>query len=606
MSAAPAVRRFLVAFSRSDRASRVRRSFRGGRMLTVLLLTVAAVSVLDEPARADGIDWTLREEPEANVWTSVAHGDGVWMAVAQSGENRVMRSMDRGATWEPLAAAAANSWRSVAYGDDVWIAVSNSGTSATQVMRSEDGGDTWQSVAAADARAWSSVAYGGNGVWVAVATSGTSRVMRSVDHGETWVAVPASAATANQWSSVAYGNGVLVAVSTDDAAESTGTNRVMRSVDQGETWVAVPASAANQWRSVAYGDGVWVAISSDDAAESTGTNRVMRSTNGGQSWEPVAAAKANQWYSVAYGDGVWVAVAYFTGEVMRSTDGGVSWTLVPTASAGDSQQWGSVAYGDGVWVAVAATGNDLPRVRTSQAPVLTVVTQPSETVTSGDMLDRQPLVTLVGPGGDSPPRAGVTVTVSISSGDGVLGRTMTAVTAADGVAQFSDLSITGPTGAHVLTFSAPGALPVTSDAIQVIQVTLEPEVEQRAVAGGPTLACTPRLLQVGATVSCTITGGEQGADILWRATYNPVIDEAGVTLDDAGLGEFSFVVPAAALGQELTIELVEWLAPISLGVVGGPVPSSVPSGGGPVPVWSLVMLALAGVLVLRRGMRVEA
>jgi hypothetical protein len=48
------------------------------------------------------------------------------------------------------------------------------------------------------------------------------------------------------------------------------------------------------------------------------------------------------------------------------------------------------------------------------------------------------------------------------------------------------------------------------------------------------------------------------------------------------------------------VELVEWLAPVSLGVVGGPVPTSVPSGGGPVPVWSLVMLALTGGLVLRR------
>jgi len=39
----------------------------------------------------------------------------------------------------------------------------------------------------------------------------------------------------------------------------------------------------------------------------------------------------------------------------------------------------------------------------------------------------------------------------------------------------------------------------------------------------------------------------------------------------------------------VTVELVEWLAPVSLGVVGGPV-----------PVWSLVLLALAGGLALRR------
>ncbi len=108
------------------------------------------------------------------------------------------------------------------------------------------------------------------------------------------------------------------------------------------------------------------------------------------------------------------------------------------------------------------------------------------------------------------------------------------------------------------------------------------------------------VLQVGLLVTCTVTGGDPGTDILWRAAYNPVFAEAGVTLDETGMGEFSFVVPAEALGEEVTVELVEWREPMSLGVAGGPVPSSVPSGGGPLPVWSLVLLVLAGGLALRR------
>jgi hypothetical protein len=126
------------------------------------------------------------------------------------------------------------------------------------------------------------------------------------------------------------------------------------------------------------------------------------------------------------------------------------------------------------------------------------------------------------------------------------------------------------------------------------------EPEQAAVQSSIAVACDPFMPQVGRTITCTVTGGDPGIDVLWRAAYNPVFAEAGVTLDASGTGEFSFTVPAAALGQELTVELVEWLAPVSLGVAGGPVPTSVPSGGGPVPVWSLVMLALAGGLVLRR------
>ncbi len=105
---------------------------------------------------------------------------------------------------------------------------------------------------------------------------------------------------------------------------------------------------------------------------------------------------------------------------------------------------------------------------------------------------------------------------------------------------------------------------------------------------------------VGSEVTCTVSGGAPGIDILWQAAYNPVFAGAGVMLDADGNGTFSFTVPSAALGQELTVELVAWLAPVSLGVAGGPVPASVPAGGGPMPVWPFVMLALAGGLVVAR------
>jgi hypothetical protein len=116
------------------------------------------------------------------------------------------------------------------------------------------------------------------------------------------------------------------------------------------------------------------------------------------------------------------------------------------------------------------------------------------------------------------------------------------------------------------------------------------------------VACRPATVSLAQEVVCTITGGDSGVDVLWRASFNPVIASAGVTLDADGVGTFSFTVPAAALGQVVTVELVDWLAPVSLGVAGGPVPTSVPSGGGPMPVWSFVMLALAaGLVVVRRS-----
>jgi hypothetical protein len=68
----------------------------------------------------------------------------------------------------------------------------------------------------------------------------------------------------------------------------------------------------------------------------------------------------------------------------------------------------------------------------------------------------------------------------------------------------------------------------------------------------------------------------------------PVFAGAAVTLDANGDSTFTGTVSAAALGQALTVELVESLAPMSIGAVGGPVPS----GEGSVPVWPLVVLVL--------------
>ena len=49
------------------------------------------------PAMADpapGESWTARSAAAANNWVSVAYGNGVFVAVATSGSNRVMTSTD--------------------------------------------------------------------------------------------------------------------------------------------------------------------------------------------------------------------------------------------------------------------------------------------------------------------------------------------------------------------------------------------------------------------------------------------------------------------------------------------------------------------------------
>jgi surface protein len=114
-----------------------------------------------------------------------------------------------------------------------------------------------------------------------------------------------------------------------------------------------------------------------------------------------------------------------------------------------------------------------------------------------------------------------------------------------------------------------------------------------APASGPSLACLPAVPAAGELVTCTVSDADAGIEILWRAAYNPVFASAGVRIGADGTGTFSFVVPVAAVGEELRVELVEWAAPMSLGVVGGPVPSSVPAGEGPVGLLAVVAVAIA-------------
>jgi hypothetical protein len=380
-------------------------------------------------------------------------------------------------------------------------------------------------------------------------------------------------APASEWWSVAYGDGLWVAVA------QAGADRVMTSTD-GIVWTERTSPTA-KWMSVAYGDGLWVAVGDDDF----GVVHVMTSTDG-ITWTP-RTAPSNWWRSVAYENGLWVAVAR-TGvdRVMTSTDG-ITWTprTAPSAS------WRSVAYGNGLWVAVSASfdADDVMTSTdgfswTSRTPALIADWYGVAYGTDGD---GQGLWVAVGsdyvPGGAAVMTSPNGIVWTARTPDPDTGREWLAVAYGDG------LWVAVAYEGNVMT-SGELVIPVPKP------VQLGPRVM---------VACAPVPPSVGATIACTITGGDPGIDVLWRAAAGSVFAGAGVTLDAAGSGQFSFVVPAAALGQELTVELVEWLTPLSLGVVGVPVPGSVPAGEGLVPVWPIVLAALAGVVLMRRGMLVK-
>ena len=294
-----------------------------------------------------GINWTSRTSAADNNWNGITYGNGLFVAVADTGTgNRVMTSPD-GINWTSRTSAADNNWNGITYGNGLFVAVTNTGT-GNRVMTSPDGINWTIRTSAADNQ-WRAVTYG-NGLFVAVASSGTgSRVMTSPD-GVNWT-IRTSAAD-NTWRSITYGNGLFVAV----ASSSTGS-RVMTSPD-GINWTLRTSAADNQWRAVTYGNGLFVAVAD------TGTgNRVMTSPNG-VNWTIRTSAADNNWSGIIYGNGLFVAVAENgTGSRVMTSPDGVNWTI--RTSAADNI-WRSITYGNGLFVAVASSGTG-SRVMTSGA-----------------------------------------------------------------------------------------------------------------------------------------------------------------------------------------------------------------------------------------------
>ena len=76
-------------------------------------------------AKPPGSVWTIRQSAADNLWYSVCYGNGMFVAVANTGTgNRVMTSPN-GIDWTARNAAADNSWRSVCYGNGMFVAVAN-------------------------------------------------------------------------------------------------------------------------------------------------------------------------------------------------------------------------------------------------------------------------------------------------------------------------------------------------------------------------------------------------------------------------------------------------------------------------------------------------
>lgn len=216
----------------------------------------------------------------------------------------------------------------------------------------------------------------------------------------------------------------------------------------------------------------------------------------------------------------------------------------------------------------------------SQTPAsLAVTTQPSTTATSGTAFTTQPVVTIRDHAGLPVVGNTANVVATTATGGGTLGGT-TVVAAANGVATFPDLRISG-SGVHTLSFASTGLPTVTSGTVTVAagpptQMVLATQPGQ-AVSGN-TLGTQPVVqlrdatnqLAAGSTavVSAAITSGSGSLSgttsvsaVGGVATFtNLRTDGAGehvVTFSSAGLPNLAsaaFVVSQVAAGLQMVTQ----------------------------------------------------
>jgi adhesin/invasin len=99
------------------------------------------------------------------------------------------------------------------------------------------------------------------------------------------------------------------------------------------------------------------------------------------------------------------------------------------------------------------------------ATQISIITQPPATASSGVALSPAPVVQLLDASNNPVSQAGVNITVSLASGSGPLGGTLTRATNASGQATFTGLSINGLVGSYTLAFNSGTLTGATSSSI---------------------------------------------------------------------------------------------------------------------------------------------
>lgn len=225
----------------------------------------------------------------------------------------------------PVGPSTNSTWSSVAANGSNVVAVASSGQ--FRVARSTDSGATWTFIAPGagmDNKAWSHVAVQGS-TYVAVASSGgTNHIMYSANSGASWTL--ATTVITDALFCVASDGTRFVAV-------GSGTNSY-KSTD-GITWTSVVYPAGGlTYRSIVWSGTTWVACTDGGAA---GTSFITGNAGDVTTWTNAANSPAGAWIEVVRIGSSMLGITSSggtNGAVVISQDGTTTYTLNNNLTAG--------------------------------------------------------------------------------------------------------------------------------------------------------------------------------------------------------------------------------------------------------------------------------
>lgn len=279
------------------------------RVLSILLLLFASHAV------------TMAAPAPCTIRRAAASGPYVWLLCE---ENRLLVSVDKGATWQTKQLPAEVKLRAIAFLDSRrGFVAGDAGT----LLATEDGAETWRQVSVPAHENLTSIHFVGELGWIA---GWTGVILHSSDGGKTWLA---------QQSGIQQGLESIFFADANHGWAVGWLGTILRTTDGGRTWTkALTPGTLWSLSSVCFRDtreGWAVGFS----------GQLLHSTDGGATWKE-QTSPVREWLKwVAYdGAGRWWIAS--DNEVLVTEDG-EKWTRIPVEKARFIHQ--VLPVGNSIW-----------------------------------------------------------------------------------------------------------------------------------------------------------------------------------------------------------------------------------------------------------------